>query len=132
MSALRALTNDHQDLRLVSLRAWPGASGIDPRDDAGPYMVAQEGYDPDDLAMTMLEFVLGKSGAWIRVSDFFRIPRQERCREYLFATAAEVLELLMGLPLKPVVQHLDGSAAEAFPNDDDGLGMVFEEGRRVP
>jgi hypothetical protein len=126
---LRALTNDHQDLRLVSLRTWKGAPSFDPRDDSGPYMIGQEGYDPEDPGMVPHRFVLGKSGAWLRVSDFFRLGPEPRRREYVFGTAAEVLELLMGLPLRPAIRHLSGEDAAAAPSDVDGLGVAFEEGR---
>jgi hypothetical protein len=59
---LRTITNHFLDVRLVSLGSWRQANEIEPRDRGGPYVVLQEGYDPDDLRMTAKEFILGRSG----------------------------------------------------------------------
>ena len=59
---LRNITNHFQDVRLASLASWKQAFEITPRDRSGPYVILQEGYDPDDMTMTADEFVLGRSG----------------------------------------------------------------------
>lgn len=127
MDDLRAITNDHRDVRLVSLRRWKGAGAVEPRDDAGPYMVSQDGFDPSDPAMVPAEYILGRSGAWLRVEDLLRLPREERQREFIFGTAAEVLEVMMGLRERPVVLRADGR--EAAPADDDGLAQALARGQ---
>jgi hypothetical protein len=61
-STLHSITNDYQDVRLVSLKGWKRAHEVSPRDNGGPYVVIQEGRDPEDLEMDYDEFLLGKSG----------------------------------------------------------------------
>lgn len=130
MNDLRALTNAHQDVRLVSLRAWNGARAIARCDEKGPYVIGQEGYDPDDLTLTPDEFLLGKSGAWIRVADFFRLPTEERRREFVFATAAEVIQVMMSLPEKPrVLRAVPSAVAE---EDEELRAALREIGRGTP
>ncbi|NUN92815.1 MAG: hypothetical protein HUU04_03430 [Verrucomicrobiae bacterium] len=131
MKDLRALTNAHQDVRLVSLRAWKGADAIARRDEAGPYVIGQEGYDPDDPTLTPGEFLLGKSGAWIRVSDFFRLPAEERRKEFVFGAAAEVIQMMMSLPARPRVLRAVSTAAAA-EEDEDLRATMGEIGRGTP
>jgi hypothetical protein len=57
---LHTITNSFLDVRLVSLASWRQAKEISPRDHGGPYVVLQEGYDPDDMKMIPNEFVLGR------------------------------------------------------------------------
>ncbi len=100
---LRNITNAYQDVRLASLSSWKRASEITPRDNGGPYVVLQEGYDPEDLKVIPDEFVLGRSGKWLSLSHFFRMPVPERQAEFVFGTAAEVMEMMRNLPPKVVL-----------------------------
>lgn len=59
---LRNITNSFQDVRLASLASWRQANEITPRDRGGPYVVMQEGHDPQDPKVIADAFVLGKSG----------------------------------------------------------------------
>src|SRR5512145_1367264 len=95
---LRNITHRFQDVRLVSLRSWPQASRFEDCDEGGPYMISQEGFDPADLTMEPDEFVLGKSGQWLSLSHFLHLPADLRRDEFVFCTAAEVMELLESLP----------------------------------
>ena len=70
----------------------------------------QEGYDPNDLTMTADEFVLGRSGKWLSLSHFFKLPVPERRAEFVFGTAAEVMQMMSNLPSK--VQMLQRPEAE--------------------
>jgi hypothetical protein len=97
---LRNITNSFQDVRLVSLASWRKATEITPRDRGGPYIVLQEGYDPEDLTMTADEFVLGRSGKWLSLSHFYRLPVPERRAEFIFGTAGEVMKMMSDLPSK--------------------------------
>jgi hypothetical protein len=94
----RALTNHFLDVRLVSLSSWPWASEIQPRDSAGPYVIGQEGYAPDDLHMRLGEFVLGRSGRWLAVETLLKLPVATRRAEFVFGTSAEVMRLFATLP----------------------------------
>jgi hypothetical protein len=97
---LRSLTNLYQDVRLISLASWRKANEIMPRDKGGPYAVTQEAYSPNDPLMTPNEFLLGKSGRWLSIATFFKLPIDTRRTEFVFGTAAEVVQLLESLPSK--------------------------------
>lgn len=98
LSQLRSITNSYQDVRLLSLKEWKRAAEIEPRDQGGPYMVSQEGYDPEIAKPRRDEFVLGKSGEWVRLSLFFQLPGEVRREEFVFGMAAEVMQLMDSLP----------------------------------
>lgn len=95
---LRSITNNYQDARLISLRTWKGAASIPDRDANGPYIVGQEGYDPQDIHMTPDEFVLCKSGQWLSTSDFFKLPQEDQRKNFVFVTIAEVMHTMANLP----------------------------------
>jgi hypothetical protein len=97
---LRNITNHFQDAHLVSLASWKRASEISPRDRNGPYVVLQEGYDPEDMRMIADEFILGRSGKWLSLGLFYKLPVAERRAEFVFGTAAEVIQMMSDLPSK--------------------------------
>jgi hypothetical protein len=107
---LRNITNSFQDVRLGSLASWKArADEFIPHDPGGPYVVSQEGYDPDDVTLTPDEFILRRSGEWAPLSLFFQLPEPDRA-EFVFQTAAEVMQLMNNLPSK--VQILRPGAKE--------------------
>ena len=113
---LRNITNSFQDVRLASLASLRLASEFAPHDRGGPYVVVQEGYDPADATLTPDEFVLGRSGEWLSLSFFFEMPAAERRAEFLFATAAEVMQIMSNLPAKvTIVRPGDKDKAEPVP-----------------
>jgi hypothetical protein len=97
---LRNITNHFQDAHLVSLASWKNANEIAPRDRNGPYVVLQEGYDPEDMRMLADEFILGRSGKWLSLGLFYKLPVPERRAEFVFGTAAEVIQMMNDLPSK--------------------------------
>jgi hypothetical protein len=97
---LRSITNSFLDVRLASLASWRRANEIIPRDRGGPYVVMQEGYDPEDLTMSADEFVLGRSGKWLSLAHFFQMPVPDRRAEFVFGTATEVMQMMDNLPSK--------------------------------
>ena len=106
---LRNITNSFQDVRLGSLSSWSRADEFSPHDPGGPYVVTQEGYDPDDATLTPDEFILRRSGEWSSLSLFFQLPEPDRA-EFVFRTAAEVMQVMNDLP--PEVQIIRPSAKE--------------------
>jgi hypothetical protein len=74
----------------------------------------QEGYDPEDPTMTADEFVLGRSGKWLSLSYFYRMPVPERRAEFVFGTAAEIMQMMSNLPPK-VVMLRPGAETERAP-----------------
>ena len=118
---LRKTSNAFQDVRLVSLASWRQAAEISPRDRNGPYVVTQEAYDPDDAKMAPNEFVLAKSGQWLPLGQFFRMPVADRRDEFVFGTATEVMQTIRDLPSKAVLfgsrQKKESEDASAEPDE---------------
>lgn len=131
LSKLQSISNNYQDVRLVSLKNWRNAGEISPCDQAGPYAVLQEGYDPADFKMTPDEFILGKSGEWISTSVFFKLPTDLRRQEFVFGTAAEVIQLLEGLPTKAKTVRKDAPLQTAEEPEDE-LTTALKQAKSQP
>jgi len=129
-STLHSITNDYQDVRLVSLKGWKRANEVSPRDNSGPYVVVQEGYDPEDLRMDYDEFLLGKSGVWISVGIFYRLPADLRVQEFIFGTAAEVIGLMEDLTGKAEVYGKGDSLMPREPVAPDDLSQIFQQSKK--
>jgi hypothetical protein len=131
---LRSITNSFQDVRLASLASWRKAHEIVPRDRGGPYVVTQEGYDPQDLTMTADEFVLGRSGKWLPLAHFFQMPVPDRRAEFVFGTAAEVMEIMNNLPSRAEIIRPGDAPAEdtSATTGTDEMAAAFQAGRNRP
>ena len=131
---LRNITNSFLDVRLVSLASWKQASEIAPRDRGGPYVVLQEGYDPEDLKVIADEFVLGRSGKWLSLGLFYKLPVPERRAEFIFGTAGEVIQLMENLPPKVVVRHPGAAepSGPAIPPEADEMASALNAGKNRP
>ena|ERR1051325_4751218 len=128
---LRNITNHFQDVRLASLSSWKQAFEITPRDRSGPYVILQEGFDPDDLTMTADEFVLGRSGKWLSLGHFFRLPVPERRAEFVFGTAAEVMQMMSNLPSRAeIIRPYAAPGSTPIASEDDGMAPAFKTARR--
>ena len=127
---LRNITNSFQDVRLNSLASWSKASEFMPRDRGGPYVVTQEGYDPEDPKVIPDEFVLGRSGKWLSIGLFYKLPVPERRAEYVFGTAAEVMQAMESLPSKvQVVRPGTPEEAASSPAATDEMAAALKAGR---
>ena len=128
---LRNITNSFMDCRLVSLASWKAAKEIMPRDRGGPYVVLQEGYDPEDLRMTPNEFVLGRSGKWLALGIFYKMPVAERRDEFVFGTAAEVMQMMSNLPPKPAMLRGGDKDKDApvIPDATDEMAAAIHSGK---
>jgi hypothetical protein len=131
ISKLRNITNNYQDVRLISLRNWKQASEVFPRDQAGPYAIAQQGFDPQDLHMIPTDFVLGRSGEWVRLQIFFGLPVELRRQEFIFGTAAEVMRLLDSLTGEVRVIRTGKELAEAEAIRQDDLNAALFQGKAL-
>ncbi|HWD92229.1 MAG TPA: hypothetical protein VG938_07760 [Verrucomicrobiae bacterium] len=120
------ITNNFQDARLVSLRLWPKANEIVPRDRGGPYVVLQEGYDPQDLKMIPTEFVIGRSGQWLPLAYFYKMPIPQRRAEFIFGTAAEVMQMMSDLPSRPAILGRDTPGMIEMTPDDKEIAAAIE------
>jgi hypothetical protein len=126
---LRNITNHFQDAHLVSLASWKRASEISPRDRNGPYVVLQEGYDPEDMRMIADEFILGRSGKWLSLGLFYKLPVPERRAEFVFGTAAEVIQMMGDLPSKVVMFARPQTEEGASQPGSDEMMSAIQAGK---
>jgi len=131
LNKLRALSNNFRDLRLISLQSWKHAREIEPRDPGGPFLVVQEGYDPQDPTMSFDEFVLGRSGGWMPVGLFLKLPREIRRDEFIFGRASEVVELLNSLGGKAVVVDR-ADDFERLEDHEDDMAQALSRAKATP
>ena len=128
---LRNLTN--HEVKLVSLSTWRQANEIVPRDSHGPYIVMQTGYDPQDKKRISEEFVLGRSGKWLSLRNFYQMPLAERRSEFIFGTVSEVVQMMNKLPSKAELIRPAGTAnnAPCVPAEDDEMAAALQAGRAM-
>jgi len=128
---LRNITNHFMDARLVSLSSWREASRIELKDRGGPYVVLQEGYDPTDLKMIAREFILGRSGKWLALEHFYRLPVNDRRDEFVFGRVADVMQMMSDLPSKTVMFHqpTPEQATGVAPASDE-MAAAIEAGKK--
>jgi len=127
---LRNITNHFQDVRLLSLASWGRAVEISPRDRNGPYIILQEGYDPNDLTMTPDEFILGRSGRWLSLALFYQLPVPERRAEFVFGTLTEVMQMMQGLPPKVAMFSRATGPDTGAPSESDEMPAAIEAARQ--
>ena len=94
MSPSQPLSNDVSAARLISLTQLQIAVEIEPRDPNGPYVIFQTGYVPGDLTMEAADYLLGRSGEWLALHWFLRLPTAERNDEFIFGTVTEAMAVL--------------------------------------
>ena len=127
---LRSITNSFLDVRLVSLSSWRQANEITPRDRGGPYVVMQEGYDPQNAKPSADEYVLGRSGKWLSLALFFKMPVDDRRTEFVFGTAAEVMVMMQNLPSKAVLfRPGEQPTNDAAAPETDDMAAAFKAAR---
>ncbi len=125
---LRNITNSFQDVRLGSLASWSRADEFSPHDPGGPYVVTQEGYDPDDATSTPDEFILRRSGEWLSLPPFFRC--QSRTTRVRFPDRGGVMQVMNDLP--PKVQIIRPGAKEKAapaPAEVDEMAAALQKGK---
>jgi hypothetical protein len=69
------------------------------------------------------EFILGRSGMWLSLSHFFRLPLPERRAQFVFGTAAEAMKVMNDLTSKVSVLRPD-TVIEAEPEADEMAAAI--------
>ena len=129
---LRNITNSFQDVRLVSLSSWKQANEIVPRDRGGPYIILQEGFDPEDMKMRANEFILGRSGKWLSLGHFYKMPVPDRRAEFVFGTVAEVMDMMGKLPSKALLfRGTDKDEEPSAPPANDEMAAALQAGKQA-
>jgi hypothetical protein len=127
---LRNITNHFLDARLLSLSSWRQAGEFQPKDRGGPYIVLQEGYDPNDMTMTGREFILGRSGKWLALEYFYQLPVAERRDEFVFGKAAEVMQMMGELPPKVVMFNQPSAPQSPGAAGADEMAAAIEVAKK--
>ena len=91
---MSALCNDPARCEVMNLGYGPQGHG--------PYLVRQEGYEPDSSTFKPQRFILQKDGRWLINLAFVMLPEVAQEKQ-LFQSQTEVLLFLDELSGKPVV-----------------------------
>ena len=90
---MSALCNDPARCEVMSLGYGPQGHG--------PYLVRQEGYEPDSSTFKPQRFILQKDGRWLLNLAFVMLPEAEQ-EAQLFHSLTEVLLLFDEIASQPV------------------------------
>lgn len=115
----RALTNDPSAARLISLAKLALASQVQTRDARGPYVIVQTGHAPGDHTSKDVDHLLGRSGEWLALHWFIRLPVHERNAEFVFGTANEVMTFMETLTGEVVVITGREDSSTSSPEEDE-------------
>jgi len=99
MKTTHAITNQYQDFRVLNL-----CQLVHHAEGRGPYLVTQDGCDPNDPAMRECSFVLTKRGTWLHFYLYLALPESVRGKIAHFDALAEVLQRAESLPAKVIVE----------------------------
>jgi len=99
MKTASAITNRYQDFQVLNLAQLVHHEG------RGPYMVTQDGCDPDDATRRACSFVLTRRGTWLHFYLYLALPEAVRRSWAHFETIAEVLQRADSLPDKVTVEN---------------------------
>jgi hypothetical protein len=100
MAKLQTITNSHLDVQI-----WD----LDPSERRGPFVVVQAGCAPGDETVQDRFYLLRRDGVWVDISYYLVHPRPEAMDEAVFDSAAEIIQLVEGLPARPRVADLKAS-----------------------
>ncbi len=99
MKTARAITNRYQDFQVLNLSQL-----VHHLEGRGPFMVTQDGCDPDDPTSRSCSFVLTKRGTWLHFYLYLALPESVRQNCAHFDTVAEVLQRADTLPSRVMVE----------------------------
>ncbi|MCI0537475.1 MAG: hypothetical protein L0Z50_19845 [Verrucomicrobiales bacterium] len=100
MKTANSITNRYQDFQVLNL-----CQLVHHVEGRGPYMVTQDGCDPDDPAMRKCSFVLTKRGTWLHFYLYLALPESVRQKIAHFEVVTEVLQRADSLPPKVIVEN---------------------------
>ncbi|HXG46653.1 MAG TPA: hypothetical protein VNO52_03440 [Methylomirabilota bacterium] len=119
-----AITNRYQDFQVLNLAQLVHHEG------RGPYMVTQDGCDPDDATRRACSFVLTRRGTWLHFYLYLALPEAVRRKIAHYETVAEVLQRAESLPPSVVVE--DAASLQELirecgfePAEDDLTGQAL-------
>lgn len=125
MKIANPITNRYQDFQVQNLSQL-----VHRVEGRGPFMVTQDGCDPDDPKMRACSFVLTKRGTWLHFYLYLALPEVVRARCAHFESMSDLLDRAGNLPGKVVVENaasLQEMIREAGfePNASDRTGQAL-------
>jgi len=75
--------------------------------------------------MTPTEFVIGRSGKWLPLAHFYKLPVEDRRAEFVFGTAGEVMQMMSNLPSRAEIMGR-GTEPGAAPAQPDEMMDAFQ------
>jgi len=100
MKTANAISNRYQDFQVLNL-----CQLVHHVDGRGPFMVTQDGCDPNDPTMRACSFVLTKRGTWLHFYLYLALPESVRQHCAHFETVDDVLQRADALPGRVVVEN---------------------------
>lgn len=132
MKTATAITNRYQDFKVLNL-----CQLVHQVEGRGPYMVTQDGCDPNDATGRACSFVLTKRGTWLHFYLYLVLPETVRQKCAHFETAAEALQLADSLPARVIVEDASSlreliheAGFEPAAEDATGQALLREMTRR--
>ena len=100
MKTANAITNRPQDFKILNL-----CQLVHHVEGRGPFLVTQDGCDPDDPKMRECSFVLTKRRTWLHFYLYLALPETVRQKCAYFETIGEVLQRADSLPDRVIVEN---------------------------
>ena len=101
MKTAQTITNRYQDFKVLNL-----CQLIHHVEGRGPFMVTQDGNDPNDPARRHCSFVLTKRGTWLHFYLYLALPEAVRQKLAYYESVPEVMQQADSLPTKVVVEDV--------------------------
>lgn len=99
MKTANAITNRYQDFQVLNL-----CQVVHHVEGRGPFIVTQDGCDPNDPTMRACSFVLTRRGTWLHFYLYLALPESVRQHCAHFETVADMLQRADALQGKVVVE----------------------------
>lgn len=125
MKTANSITNSSQDFQLLNL-----CKLVHHVEGRGPFIVTQDGCDPNDSTMRQCSFVLTRRGTWLHFYLYLALPETVRQNCAYFDSIAEVLQRAESLPSRVIVEDA-GSLQELIreagfePDAGDATGQAL-------
>jgi hypothetical protein len=99
MKTAQPINNQYQNFQLLNL-----CQLVHHVEGRGPYMITQDGCDPNDPAMRSCSFVLTQRGTWLHFYLYLALPESVRAKVAHFDQLPEALQRADSLPAKAIVE----------------------------
>jgi len=92
---MATITNDYNRCELYNVGSAPNGRG--------PFFIRQLGTSPGNVSVSNDPYLLRKDGVWVLTLRVYTLSEEER-EQFMYASAAEVMQVLDGLDGPPVIE----------------------------